>query len=311
MLFRLILLALLGVCGTASAQTGLTLLGAGQQPAAAAGCSTYCGEGDAVASAAGWYSCATAYSAAYATGTHSGCNLRRLSDSHTCDLLLTTSGTFGNTANCSTGGENGTALATWLTATSGVVVTAYDQSGSGHNITQATSGNQPALTLAYANGMPCIHFDGTSTTLLGSFVSHAQPNSMTLTAAHLGVFGAGAAFSAYVSAGEVIDYDDSIEGPDIFAGVVLSASATISVNHAMEVVFTTSPNSAVYVDGTATTGNAGTNGTDASIALGANAGGGNFENMEVCSAGIWTGVAFNGTQAAALRTVQKAAYSTP
>lgn len=46
-------------------------------------------------------------SAAYATGSNPAINVRRGTDSHLCDILITSAGAVGNTANCGTGGDNG------------------------------------------------------------------------------------------------------------------------------------------------------------------------------------------------------------
>jgi hypothetical protein len=73
---------------------------------------SYVGAGDVVSGATAWFGL-RAYNAAYASGSNAAINLRRASDNHTCNLLITTSGGLGNTANCSTGGDNGQSAAAW------------------------------------------------------------------------------------------------------------------------------------------------------------------------------------------------------
>lgn len=109
---------------------------------------TYAGPLDKVSGAVQCLSI-RACSAAKANGTSIAMNVQRSSDSQTCDLLLTTSGNIGSTTNCS-GAANGTVAATFCSAGSGTcaMVTWYDQSGNGNNVTQATSGNQPQLVFA-------------------------------------------------------------------------------------------------------------------------------------------------------------------
>ena len=76
------------------------------------GASSYVGPGDVVSGAAAWYGL-RGYNAAYSTGSNPAVNIRRASDGHTCDLLVTSAGAIGNTANCSTGGDNGQSAASF------------------------------------------------------------------------------------------------------------------------------------------------------------------------------------------------------
>lgn len=72
----------------------------------------YVGPGD-LAARQGWYGL-RAYSAAVAApGTNTAVSLIRVADSHTCDILIATTGHVGNTVNCSTGGDNGQSAAAW------------------------------------------------------------------------------------------------------------------------------------------------------------------------------------------------------
>lgn len=48
-----------------------------------------------------------------AAGTQKIVNLRRASDTHTCDVIVATSGNLGLTANCSTGGDDGMLWSVW------------------------------------------------------------------------------------------------------------------------------------------------------------------------------------------------------
>lgn len=85
-------------------------------------------------------------------------NIRRTSDSAAADFA-TPNGrpdVAGQTA--------------FLNATTGFATKWYDQSGNGNDISQGTSANQPAITLAALNGLPGIFFSGTAATkLTGSF----------------------------------------------------------------------------------------------------------------------------------------------
>jgi hypothetical protein len=148
---------------------------------ACTGGGSYTGAGDVVSGATAYYSCGRAYNAAYATANGKLCNIIRASDSETCDILAASTGGPGLTANCS-GSDNGKTLATFLSATTGKVVTAYDQIST-RNVTQATSADQPTLTLNCIGILPCM--TGTGTQWLasaGNFTSVSQPYSLSLVA---------------------------------------------------------------------------------------------------------------------------------
>lgn len=75
--------------------------------------STYVGPGDVVSGASAWWGL-RAYKTSYATGSNKSVNLRRVSDSTTCDFNIASSGGFGTSnAGCSLGG--GLSLAAFAT----------------------------------------------------------------------------------------------------------------------------------------------------------------------------------------------------
>lgn len=133
----------------------------------------YAGQGDATSLWAHWYGL-RAYSQAIATaGTHTIVQLRNTAGTPaTCDFLPGASGGIGVTSSgCSSGG--GQSLATFCT-TSCFVVTLYDQVGS-LNMSQATSGSQPALTLNCINtSLPCMTFSGGQSLSAASGMSSTQ-----------------------------------------------------------------------------------------------------------------------------------------
>jgi hypothetical protein len=158
------------LCGSVDAQVG-------QAPMAQhAPKPLFVGLGDTVSGAAGYMSCAYAYNAAYAAGGSAKlCNLQRSSDSHTCDAMANSAGTISTTANCSTGGDNGSNPATWCAASSGscLVLTAYNQSGGSD--TDATDGTPIPLTFGAINGLPCMSGNGTGTSQLNFTSAGATP----------------------------------------------------------------------------------------------------------------------------------------
>lgn len=93
----------------------------------------------------------------------SAIRVRRSSDSTEQDI-----GFVSNELDTST-------LATFCSGTDGFVVTIYDQSGNGRNLTQSTAANQPQIVssgtiLTAANSKPCARFDGSNDNMTtGSF----------------------------------------------------------------------------------------------------------------------------------------------
>jgi len=145
---------------------------------------SYSGPGDVISGAVAWYGL-RAYSLAYATGNGKIVNVRLTTNSHTCDILSTTGGNLGNTANCSTGGDNAQAAATFCGANC-AVVTWYDQSGANAcsaaacDVTQSTAANQPALTFSCFGSLPCVTFAGGSVGLAkASSPTNATPVSFS------------------------------------------------------------------------------------------------------------------------------------
>lgn len=163
---RLLLLTALLWSGAAQAQVGLTTLGAGG-PVGAAPPPAFTGIADCtgcLTSPTVAYS-VRAISAATAAATAQAVNLRRTSDSHTCDIKVTTAGNLDTvTSGCSTGGDNGTNRVTWCTASAGTCTGAkwYDQTGGGRNVVQATTAAQPAWVENCNGSLPCFQASGTS-----------------------------------------------------------------------------------------------------------------------------------------------------
>lgn len=154
-----------------------------------------------------------AYTSAEAlAGTAKLVNVIRASDSHTCDVLVSSStGGLGLTANCGTGGDDGQTLASFLTATTGKVVTIYNHVGGGCDMT-VTAAARPAMSLSpvgiHTSGtqhMACalaaiaapvtflgaIYPLGAGDTSDGHFFSHVQGGSGTWFGYHMGWLSSG------------------------------------------------------------------------------------------------------------------------
>src|ERR1700675_469561 len=131
-------------------------------PAIGGAPAAYTGPGDVISGWFAWYGL-RAYSAAYATANGKLINVLLTTNSHTCDILTNAAtGGFGNTANCSTGGDNGQSASSFC-GSNCTVVTAYDQSGGNNcssaacDATQDNTGKQPALVFNCLNtSLPCM-----------------------------------------------------------------------------------------------------------------------------------------------------------
>lgn len=76
-------------------------------------------------------------------------------------------------------------LRLWLRAdsiASGPVAAWEDQSGYGHNVAQATSGNRPALQASVINGKPVVRFDGSDDYMEGDIHTDLKPANATIIA---------------------------------------------------------------------------------------------------------------------------------
>ncbi len=219
----------------------------------------YSGPGDVVVAAA-WFGLRP-YS--LATVGNKAVNLIRSSDSHTCDFLSSTTLGLGNSASCSTGGDNGTALATWCAATTCSVVTLYDQTGSTNcssaacNITQATSAKRPTITLSCLGSLPCMAFVRASNQFLGESASvNAGLGNGPSFASAAKRTGNTTSFHEYFGVGKAeLLFKNAVNQAGTFAGTGVYATAADSSWHAIQGFASgTASDTYVYIDGSKTTG---------------------------------------------------------
>lgn len=154
---------------------------------------SYVGPGDVSPTVAKMFVGVQAYTAAIAAaGTQHLMSYIRTADSHICDVLPATNGFLGNTASCSTGGDNGQPIATFCT-TGCTIVGAYDQISN-----TPLSGTMLALFSGCSSGsLPCFGLNGTSNTIALPIITVSSP--ITLICACLEDSTGGAA-------GEIIRY---------------------------------------------------------------------------------------------------------
>lgn len=211
----------------------MTMTGAGKLPVIVA---AYTGPGDIVGSAKAWWGL-RAYAAANADGTHKAFNVIRASDSQFCDVFLNTSGNLGNTTACS-GAANGTPIATFCNATTCKIITWYDQTGNGNDITQATGAKQAVLTFSCLGSLPCGTYSA-GQNYGATFSTTNNPFTLSLVAVRTGAFSSEG--DIFIQGGGAGFYFDSANLVSYFNGGSVSVTASDSAWHAME----------LSVDGTA------------------------------------------------------------
>lgn len=300
------LLFALGLGAISKAQVGLPFPGPGTAHTTT---TSYQGPGDIVPSALFWVGL-RAYNLTNADGTHKSVALKRESDSHTCDLLISTAGnTLGTTTNCSTGGENGTAPATWCNATTCRITTWYDQSGNSRDFVavSATSSNQMRLntspigaewfttTEVYCtSGSFAAAQQSTASLVMQSVTSNGSPSGLGSAVA----YGGGFTQVGWNSANTWFIYDGSL----------VTTTVSDSAYHAVQAVFNGASSDA-YVDGSSNTLNAGTGSSSSATAcIGATNSGGtnNMTNTLLREVGAW-GSGFSSGNKSAMNSNQHGA----
>jgi hypothetical protein len=240
---------LLAVAGPSSAQMSLTGAGGVKAVAAAGG---YTGPADVVATPVHFWGL-RAVSGAYAAGNGKLLNITRAIDSHACDILASAStGGFGLTGNCGTGGDNGQTAASFCNATTCALASLYDQIST-NNLSTVTA---VSLNLSCIGSLPCLVFNGTSSFAADGAIAQAQPFSISSVSERTGaVTSFGTVFESSANDfGSV--YSTSANTLGCFAGTLLNGTATDSVFHAQQCVLS-GASSVNYIDGTANSGNAG------------------------------------------------------
>lgn len=299
--------ALLAIAPSALAQA---LTGAGMfKPFA--GAVPFAGSGDTVSGAFAYWSCARAYTSAYAAGGGNACDIIRASDSATCTTKFNSTGFLDvSTAYCNGSTQSVTAF---CNATTCKITKAYDQSGASSCTTacdasQSTDANRPVLTLASGpnSNKVCMTFAGGQSLetpaitiaqpISGSFVS----NRTGTTTSYSDILGSNAATGTVQFL-----YNAATDQGGIFAGSI-NSSQTVAMTdnafHALNMVLN-GASSIVDVDGSATTGlnpGPGAMNSPDTVALG------NFNHAltgVICEARL-DSIAYNATQYGNLNTNQ-------
>lgn len=223
----------------------------------AATTTAFSGPGDVVASATGHWG-AEAYNAAYATGLNKAFNVCLAADATCADLSFDATGTVVNSL-------VGVSLCSAVTCT---IKTAYDQTGNGNDITNATEATRPTIQFNCQGGRACMVFASgakLSKSNWNGSTNVAQPWTIscvfndTATSAVTGGTplssndGAGTAGGAIFTNGT----GDEI---DLFAGSAVTVTGSTAAHNVWHSVSGVGNNASsdLNIDGTANTGTSGT-----------------------------------------------------
>ena len=213
------------------------------------------------------------------SGASAAYSLRQLSSSTTNVVRVRES--VGSTEQDFTATEitDGTLIA-FTGANDGYIVTWYDQSGNGVNVTQATASFQPKLVssgvVELENGLPCIVFDGNSD-YLEEIVSFSQPFTLFSVRKYNGTNNQiGISLN-----NSVTSFADSVVAAEFksYYGNYISAGAS-NTSQGLWYSLGNGVSSSVSLDDAAeTTGNAGTSGVNI-VTIGRRASGGLYSNFK-------------------------------
>ena len=278
--------------------------GALDPPASAPlGCSTG-GPGDCVTGAVAWWGF-RGYNSAYSGKAANIC----LPLDATCVDVSISGGNINVGTITTLGCNNTTTICT--------VKILYDQSGAlacagsmACDVTNATIGSRPVLTLSALNSIPCATFTNSSSILISTnALTLAQPFTFSSVAERTSNFTSQQDIIGSGSAAIYLGWSNMASTAQLDSGNPIPAAAADSAFHALQgVVNGATPASSITVDGTTTTGSSGSN---AFSAASINVGG--LFNTAVfggiaCEAGIWPS-AFNSTQLSNMNNNQHAYWN--
>jgi hypothetical protein len=172
------------------------------------------------------------------------------------------------------------------------VDTLYDQTGGGHDATQATIAKQPQLVLpSGVTTRPYMAFVVASTTLLNyPSITQAQPFTGSMVVNRTGTFTTLSRIM-YDNAGASTNFRFAAVANQVGMNwsTAFVSAANDSVWHAVQQVANGAA-SVINIDGTESIGNAGASGLTTSGAIGCTPGGGTCLDGRISELGVWAGV---------------------
>lgn len=279
------------------AKMAMLLTGAGGPFGGTAAAPAYTGPGDVVSSALAWWGL-RAYNAAYATGSNPCIDV--------CDSTSVLANPPTTTINVlSNGNLDVTTIASLGYYPNVGLLKIYDQTGNGWHLTQTIDHvRRPLITLSAIGSLPGITFSGSNSQGLINVSSFSQAQPYTISAVAAGDTAANQ--SIFTNGNTTYNglYMDVIV--EVYAGTVLSGSA-VSGTQAIQGIFN-GGSSVAYVNGSSTSGNAGSTawsstGANQALDLGNDDGSGTMKG-NIYEVGIW-GSGFNGTQQSNMNSNQR------
>jgi hypothetical protein len=251
----------------------------------------YTGPGDVVSGATAWWGL-RCYNSAY---TGNVADVWDAATGSTTETLLT----------CSSGGTINQTINTLATtcAVACRIKTLYDQTGNGHNATQATNSGRPTFTLSGLGSLSVATFVAANQTILvsNSIATGAQP--YTTSGVYKNTNAGQSPFLSGTSSGiPQMGAGISANNAYIYAGSVANAAATDSSFHAVQGVFS-GASSVLYIDGTSNSVSAGTSTATTFFNIGSDDGTTHFMDGAGGEVGIWP-IGFSGTQQANMNSNQ-------
>jgi hypothetical protein len=259
------------------------------QPAAGG---AYSGPGDVVSGATAWWGL-RGYNAAVSNGSTKSVNVRRSSDNTTQDFVILSNGNLDVAS-----------ISSFIGGGNGFVTTLYDQSGT-NNLTQGNAANQPQLILSGLGSLPIMQSTGSQFMFVTTSTVDTQPFTASAVAIRTGSFTSSGMCLTSQSPFVQLGFQSVANTLHFFAGTDINVSANDNVWRSLNAVYN-GASSVLYVDGTANSGNAGTNNWgSAGTTWGfmGFVGGSYILNGDQTEGGLWP-IGFSATQAANMSTNQ-------
>ena len=185
---------------------------------------------------------------------------------------ITSCGTFTGGAGTCTLNASATISSTTITFQVALFATeAYDQSGNTKHITQSTSGSQPQLLLSGVSSLPVLRFDisGTASLLSGTITTGVtQPFTLSAVSYTTTTSGEEWWFNTYPSSGILTYHRVTSTTSSVYCGSDVTATIGNNTWNAVQGVCN-GASSAYSINGTGTTGNAGSTTSGTAIGWGA------------------------------------------
>ncbi len=219
-----------------------------------AGTVGYQGPGD-VATFIAFGSCSFAYTAAYAAGAGSACDLvDTATGGFACTLKFAVNGAADLISLSCTGGTLSVMTFCTVTHAAGCSITkVYDQTGNGHDWTNATLASMPLVKFSAIGSNPAIQCVGaTPSKLTSASYTLSEPVSISAVVNRTSLNGGTSQFSFVHSVGQV-GYTSAANTAFMAYGSSFTATASDASPHALQYVFNTA-SSSINVDGAATSG---------------------------------------------------------